>query len=63
MPRLDKISDIRDAIASVLEAVADGLVSVDEGAQLTKMLSDYAAPVIESADLVSRIMNLEADRR
>jgi hypothetical protein len=63
LPRLNKLSDIKDAINAVLQAVADGALTIEEGEAMASVISKHAQPVIQEADLESRIMALESEQR
>jgi hypothetical protein len=59
LPALDKLSDVQTALNAVLQAVADGVISIEEGEHMASMISDYAKPVIEQADMERRILEQE----
>jgi hypothetical protein len=60
LPPLNTAADLRDAMNAVLQAVAAGILSFDEGEQMCSMLNNYAEPVIEHADLEQEIKGAQA---
>ncbi len=62
LPVLNTLSDVRNAMNAVLQAVSNGLLTLEEAEAVSSMISKHAQPVIAEADLESRILSLEAER-
>jgi hypothetical protein len=60
LPPLDTLPDIQIALNAVLQAVADGVLSIEEGENMASMLSDDARPVIGNADFERRLIDAES---
>jgi Family of unknown function (DUF5681) len=61
LPRLEQPSDALAAAAAIVEAVATGDLTPSEAAELSRVVSAYAA-TLEAADFDARLRKLEAGR-
>jgi hypothetical protein len=60
LPRLDTLADVTAAISAVLEAVAGGLLTIEEGAMLADTLEKHSA-VLKNESIERRLRALEDD--
>jgi hypothetical protein len=58
LPPLNSLADVQGAIAAVLEGVAGGLLTIEEGAQLTEILERHGR-AINDAEIERRLDALE----
>ena len=61
LPKIETAADAKAAAAAILQAVADGELTPDEAAGLSKLLADFTR-VVEVADLERRLEVLEQAR-
>ena len=61
LPKLEQASDALAAAAAIVEAVASGDLTPSEAAELSRVVSAYAA-TLEAADFDARLRKLEAGR-
>ena len=59
LPKMKFADDAVEAIGAIARAVAEGLITSSEGADLANLMNSYAR-VIDIADLVKRMDALEA---
>jgi hypothetical protein len=59
LPPLNSIPDVQAALNAVLQAVAGGALTLEEGESMCSMISDYAKPIIEQADFERRVIEAE----
>jgi hypothetical protein len=62
LPPLDTLSDIQTALNAVMQAVANGTLTIEEGENMASMITDYAKPVIENVDFERRLLEAEPTR-
>jgi hypothetical protein len=63
LPRLDTLGDVQCALDAVLQAVAGGLLTVEEGAAMSDIVGRYAEPIMRAARIDARLAAIEAEQK
>jgi hypothetical protein len=50
LPELNSVDDVHRATNAVLQAVANGVLTIEEGEHLSSIIAEYGRPIVEQAE-------------
>jgi hypothetical protein len=50
LPELNSVDDVHKATNAILQAVASGVLTIEEGEHLSSIIAEYGRPIVEQAE-------------